>query len=487
MSLRATLHWMRRVDAIRTHDHQNLDYGRLFSLIALSLGGLMIGVDATIINVGLASIKQEMLFSASGLVWVVNAYLLTFAGFMIFLGRLADYWGHRRVFVLSVAVFTLASVGCGTATNQELLIGGRTIQGVAAAGVWVTALSQVLHLFNSPKARARALGIFGFVNTVGGSLALLLGGALTSLLNWHWIFLVNGPVGLTVLVLGMLFLPRDLPASGSRPDLNLVGALAITSSLVLALYAVVLMGSAEGDPRRACVFLLASVVVGVLFLVCEIRARTPFTPAALRRRRTLIVGVVTELLVSGALYTWYFIGSLYFELVLKWSPLRVGLAFLPATQCAAVCSLWLVSRLMGRYDKRALLITGLAIISIGLGVFSLAPVRQAYPTLLLPAMLLIGLGLGLAASPLTLIALEDVSAAETGIASGIVNTSSTFGASLGVSISVSIAASHTQRLMRLTSDDLGALNGGYHLAFVFAALSSTLAALLAVSLLRKST
>ncbi len=417
--------------------------GRWFALIVLCLGALMIVLDTTIVNVALPSIRQDLGFSETSLAWVVNAYLLTFGGFLLLGGRLGDLFGHRRLFLIGITLFTLASLACGLARTQGFLVTARAIQGLGGAVVSAVALSLIMTLFTEPAERAKAMGFFGFVAAGGGSIGVLLGGVLTNALNWHWVFLVNLPVGVAVVALSLVLLP---PGHGPAPAarLDIAGALTVTASLMLAVYAIVNSNQA-GNVATAN-------VIGVLW--------------------------------TAAMFAWFFLSALYLQLVLGYRPLEVGLAFLPANVIMAAFSLGLSAKLVTRFGIRLPLALGLLLAAVGLALFARAPVAGNFATDVLPGMILLGLGAGMAFNPVLLAALSDVAPEDSGLASGVVNTSFMMGGALGLAILASLATARTNNLVGTGLGHLAALNGGYHIAFLVAALFAACASALGAALLR---
>jgi EmrB/QacA subfamily drug resistance transporter len=453
-----------------------INRSRWLALVIVCLGNLMIVLDVTIVGVALPSIREDLGFTESSLAWVANVYLLTFGGFLLLAGRLGDLYGHRRLFLTGIAVFTLASLGCGLATSAAALITARAIQGLGAAIVSAVALSLVVTTFPEPAERAKAMGMFGFVAAGGGSIGVLLGGVMTDLLNWHWIFLVNVPIGGAVFVLSRLVLPGAADLAKERPDV--AGAVIVTSSLTLAVFAVVNGNSVGWASARTLGLLAAAGLLFAGFVVFETRATTPLVPLRLFRLRNLSIANVVGVLWAAAMFAWFFLSALYLQLVLGYRPLEVGLAFLPANLIMAVLSVGLSARLVLRFGIRATLVTGLLLAGAGLAVFGRAPVDGGLVDVL-PAMVLLGLGAGMAFNPLLLAAMKDVDPAEAGLASGIVNTSFMMGGALGLAVLASIAAARTAAS---SEAPLAALTGGYHAAFAVGALFAFVAALLSAAL-----
>ncbi|MEO5576197.1 MAG: DHA2 family efflux MFS transporter permease subunit [Gaiellaceae bacterium] len=450
---------------------------RWLALYVLCLGDLMIVLDVTIVGVALPSIREDLGFSETSLAWVVNAYLLTFGGFLLLGGRLGDLFGHRRLFLLGTALFTVASLACGFASSQEFLMGARAVQGLGAAVVSAVALSLMMALFTEPADRAKAMGVFGFVAAGGGSLGVLLGGILTDVLNWHWIFLVNVPVGILVVALTLKLVPAS-PGVASVGRLDIGGAVTVTASLMLAVYAIV-NGNQEGWGSAQTLGLLgAAAALLAVFVGIESRVRSPLVPLGLFRLRNVAVSNVVGILWAAAMFAWFFLSALYLQLVLGYSPLQVGLAFLPGNVIMGILSVGLSAKLVLRYGFRPPLATGLLLAAAGLLLFARAPVDGSFLVDVLPSMILLGLGAGMAFNPVLLAAMSDVEPSEAGLASGVVNTSFMMGGALGLAVLASLAASRTE------GDSLAALTTGYHAAFLVGALFAVAAAAIGASLLR---
>jgi EmrB/QacA subfamily drug resistance transporter len=455
---------------------------RWFALYVLCLGSLMIVLDATIVNVALPSIKEDLGFSKTSIAWVVNAYLLTYGGFLLLGGRLGDLFGHRRLFLLGITLFTAASLVCGLSTAQGMLIAARAVQGIGGAVASAVSLSLMMNLFTDHADRAKAMGVFGFVAAGGGSIGVLLGGILTDTINWHWIFLVNFPIGVLVYLLSLRLLPAS-QGQGSG-QLDIAGAVTVTASLMLAVYAIV-NGNAKGWTSAQTLGLLgAAVLLLALFVWIESRVSKPLVPLRIVRLRNVAVANTTGVLWAAAMFAWFFLAALYMQLVLGYTPLQVGLSFLPANLIMGTFALGLSAKLVMRFGIRKPLATGLLLATAGMALFVRAPVDGHFVTDILPSMILLGFGAGMAFNPMLLAAMGDVDPAESGVASGIVNTAFMMGGALGLAVLVSIAASRTNTLSASGHSALGALTGGYHLAFVIGAIFSASAAVIGGTLLR---
>ena len=456
--------------------------GRWLALLVLCLGDLMIVLDSTIVNVALPSIRQDLGFSESSLAWVVNAYLLTFGGFLLLGGRLGDIFGHRRLLVAGLALFTAASLACGLADSQTFLVAARAVQGLGGAVVSVVALSLVMMLFTEPAERTKAMGLIGFVMAGGGSVGVLAGGLLTDLLDWHWIFLVNIPIGVLVIVLSLALLPGGGGQGTGRLDVT--GAVTVTASLMLAVYAIVNGNTTGWASGRTLGMLAAAAALLAVFVAVEARAESPLVPLGLFRLRSVATANVVGVLWAAAMFAWFFLSALYLQLVLGYSPLQVGLAFLPANLIMGAFSLGLSAKMVMRFGIRAPLAVGLLVSGAGLVLFSRAPVDGTFVADVLPAMLLLGFGAGMAFNPVLLAAMSEVEPKDAGLASGVVNTSFMMGGALGLAVLASLAAHRTGSLLADGVDATEALNGGYQVSFLAGAVAAVAAGLIGAAFLR---
>lgn len=456
---------------------------RWWALMVLCLGVLMIVLDTTIVNVALPSIREDLHFTETSLVWVVNAYMLTFGGFLLLGGRLGDLLGHRRMFLAGLVLFTVASLACGLARGQGLLIAARAAQGLGGAVVSAVSLSLIMNLFTEAGERARAMGVYGFVCAGGGSLGVLLGGLLTSTLSWHWIFLVNIPIGVAVYALCLRLLPAARGAAGGG-RLDVAGALTVTASLMLAVYAVVNGNEAGWTSAQSLGLLGAAALLMALFLAIEARVAEPLMPLALFRLRNVATANVVGVLWAAAMFAWFFVSALYMQLVLGYDAMQVGLAFLPANLIMAAFSLGLSAKLVMRFGIRGPLATGLLLAALGLALFARAPVDGHFAADVLPGMLLLGLGAGIAFNPMLLAAMSDVEPSQSGLASGVVNTAFMMGGALGLAVLASLAAARTAALAGAGAAPVAALAGGYRVTFLAGAVIAAVAAALAAALVR---
>jgi EmrB/QacA subfamily drug resistance transporter len=454
---------------------------RWLALYVLCFGDLLIVLDSTIVNVALPSIQADLGFSESSLAWVVNAYLLTFGGFLLLGGRLSDLFGRRRLFLFGLALFTLTSLACGTAGSQEFLVVARAVQGFGGAIVSVVALSLIMTIFVEPAERAKAMGIFGFVLSGGGTAGVLLGGVLTDLFAWNWIFLVNLPIGIAVFLFTLSLFPDDRGDAKDR-NLDIGGAVTVTAAVMLATYALI-NGNQNGWTSGETLGLLAgAAALFAAFIAIEARVASPLIPLGLFRKRNIRVANVVGALMAAAMFGWFFLLALYLQRVLGYSPLEVGLAFLPTTLIMGFESIVLSDRLVMRFGIKPPLVIGLTFFSIGLLWFTQAPVDGDFVADVLPGMILMGIGGGITFNPLLLAAMGDVEPADAGLASGIVNTAFMMGGALGLAVLVAAADSRTETLRDGGDGALAALTGGYHTAFLVAAAFAAVGALLGLLL-----
>jgi EmrB/QacA subfamily drug resistance transporter len=449
---------------------------RLLAFSLVCVGVLMMVLDTTILTVALPSLLVDLHLSGVSATWALNAYMITFGGFLLLSGRLGDLYGLRRVFLTGILVFTLASLVCGFAHTQGTLVTARAVQGVGGATVSAVSLSLIMNLFPEPLERATALGIYGFIGAAGAGLGELLGGLLTQTLGWHWVFLVNLPLGLGVYGLSLGHLPHDTPAEKPR-YLDITGAIISTGSLALLVYAVTNI-SAVGWLSRETLGLLGVVALGLLlFLILETRARDPLLPLPLLQQRNFAVANGVTILWASGTFAWYVLAALYLQRVLDYDPFRVGLAFVPAELIMAVFAIGLSSRVVKRFGFREPLWLGLLLVAAGLALFARAPLGGEFVPDVLPGMVLLGLGGSMSSAPLLLGAMEGISNTESGVASGILNTSSVMGGSLGLAALASLAQVHTDALRLTGVEATAALNSGYHFGFGVGALLAAAGAL----------
>jgi EmrB/QacA subfamily drug resistance transporter len=437
---------------------------RWIALVVVCLGQLMSIVDGTIVNVALPQIQRDLHFSQSDLTWVLNGYLITFGSFLLFCGRLGDLIGRRRIFLIGVTVFTLASAVCGLAQSQGVLIAARFVQGLGGAGAVSAIVAIITAEFPLPRERTKAMSIYTLVISGGASLGLIAGGAITQLLNWHWIFYVNVPIGIATVLLGRVWIVEN-PGLGIGRDLDVLGAVLVTGALVVGAYAIVTASSDGWGSAHTLGFGTLALALLAAFVLLESRLRNPIMPLRVFAIRGLpSSGIIRGLLITGMFAT-FFIGVLYLERVRGYGVLETGLAFLPQTLLLAVLSLGPIAWLVNRFGPRRPLIFGLLCCGAGLLILSNAgPDTTYFPTLVL-AFMLIGIGAGMAFMPLLTIAMSEVPPADAGLASGIINTSLQVSAAIGVAVMGTVSTDHTRTLLSRGVGLQDALMAGYHLAF----------------------
>jgi EmrB/QacA subfamily drug resistance transporter len=430
----------------------------------------MIVLDGTIVTVALPTIQDDLDFTQSGLSWVVNAYLIGFGGLLLLAGRFGDLFGRRRLFIIGLAVFTGASAVCGASTEPWMLVAARAVQGVGGAIMAAVAFAIVIATFTDERDRARALGIWAFVASGGGSLGVLLGGVLTASFSWHWIFLVNLPIGVAVLVLSRRLLDPDPPIH-ERPKVDVPGAVILVTGLALAVYAIA--GAAErGWTDPVTLGLLAlGVALLLVFVALERRGDHPLIPFSLFRVRSFTVANAISVLVVMGMFGWFFFAALYLQRVAGLSTLQTGLAFLPATLMMGVLSIGLSARIAMRIGHRRAFCIGLGLSSIGLLLFARAPEDASFLVDILPGQLMLGVGLGIAFMPLFMIMMSEVPPELAGLGSGVLQTVQQFGGALGLALLTALAGSRTSALEQDGAGATEALVGGYHLTFLLGGLA----------------
>ena len=460
---------------------------RWLALAVLCAATMMIILDGTIVTVALPAIQRDLGFSSSGLAWVVNAYLIAFGGLLLLAGRLGDLIGGKRVFLAGLAVFVVASLACGVSGSQPMLIAARFVQGAGGALASAVSLGMIVRLFPEPPLRARALGVYSFTGAGGASVGLVLGGVLTQALSWHWIFFVNAPVGAVAIVAGWLLLAGE-PGTGPRAlrkGTDAAGALLATAGLMTAVYAIVqTSGYGWGSARTLGTGAIAAVLLAAFFARQRL-ARTPLLPFRIFQSRNVAAANVVQALTVAAAFGFQVLIPQYMQRVLGYGAAEAGVGMLPAAVVIGALSAGLSARLIGRFGPRSMLVAGLASIVIGLALLTRLPVAGSYPVHLLPTMLLLG-GFGLAFPAMITLAMSGVPDADTGVASGLVNTTQQVGAALGVAALSTVAASRAGHLIAAGRPAADALTGGYHVAFGTGAGLAAAALVLAAVLLRRS-
>ncbi len=463
-------------------ENKNNNNIRWLALVVLCLGTLMEVLDTTIVNVALPSIRTDLNFTESSLAWVINAYMLTFGGFLLLGGRLGDLYGNRKLFLIGISLFTIASLACGLAQSQEILIIARAFQGLGGAITAAVSLSLLMTLFTDEGERAKAMGYFGFVAAGGGSVGVLLGGVLTNSFDWHWNFLINIPIGILVLILSWKLLPKTKTELTHR-HLDLAGSFTVTTGLLIAVYAIVNGNQIGWTSAQTLILLLISAIILSIFIWIESHVKAPLMPLRMFKNRNLTVSNLIGILWAASMFAWFFLSSLYLQLVLNYNPLQVGLAFLPANLIMAAFSLGLSAKTVIKFGIKNPLSIGLGLAALGLLLFVRSPVNGNFLIDVLPNMILLGIGGGLAFNPVLLAAMNGIKPEESGLASGLVNTSFMMGGSLGLAILASLAGSQTISAIALGSTQAEALTQGYHAAFLVGSIFAFTASFLGAKFL----
>ena len=459
------------------------DRSRWIALVVLCTGMLMIILDSAIVNVALPPIQSDLGFSQSSLAWVVNGYLIPFGGLLLLAGRLGDLIGRRTIFLAGLVVFTSASLVCGLAGSQEVLIGARLVQGAGGALTSSVILGIIITMFTEPGEQAKAIGVFSFVASAGASIGLLAGGFLTQGIDWHWIFFVNVPIGVATGLLALRYVRRD-EGIGLHAGADVAGGVLVTSSLMLGVYTILETANyGWGSPRTLGLGALALALLAA-FVVRESRTANPLVPLDIFRSREIAGANLVQVLTVAGIFGMFFLGVLYLERVLGYGPIETGLAFLPVSTLIGILSLGFSARLSQRYGPVPVLLPGLALIAIGLIAFARVPVDGSYVSDLLPVMIPLGLGAGLFFPALTTLAVSGVAPDEAGLASGLVNTSLQVGGSIGLAVLATLAATRSDDLLANGDPTASALTGGYHYAFVVAAGLVVAAIVVALTVLR---
>ncbi len=456
---------------------------RWISLIVLCVGMLMIVLDTTVVNVALPSIQSDLGFTQSGLAWVINAYLIAFGGLLLLAGRLGDLIGSKRVFIAGLIGFTLASLLCGVAWSREVLVAARFVQGVGGAMASSVILAMIVTMFEQPHERARALSIFSFTASAGGSIGLLLGGTLTQLVNWHWVFLVNVPIGIAAVIFARRVL-NDSSGIGLREGADAVGAALITSSLMLAVYTVVEIPTAGAASAQTLICGIAATVLFAAFIVRQATASKPLVPLHVFASRNLSGSNILQLLLVAGMFGFFFLDSLYLRRVYGYDAVATGLAFLPVTIAIGALSLGWSAQLSMRFGARAMIIAGVGVAAVGLAIFSLTPITGSYLTTTFPAMVLLGVGMGVSFPPVMIFAMSSATPSDSGLISGIINTTAQVGGAFGLAVLATLSEARTKTLLASGDANTLALAGGYHLAFAVAAACLAAAAVVAATVLR---
>jgi EmrB/QacA subfamily drug resistance transporter len=465
-------------------DHS--DRARWVALVVLCVGFLMIVLDQTIVNVALPSIQDDLGFSQSSLAWVVNAYLIAFGGLLLLAGRLGDLIGRKRIFLAGLAVFTIASLLCGVAQSQEMLIGARFLQGAGGAMTAAVILGMIVTMFPEPREQAKAIGVYSFVASAGASIGLLAGGVLTEAINWHWIFFVNLPIGVATALVAARLLDRE-EGIGLGRGADALGAVLVTGALMLLVYTIVKASDyGWGSPQTLGLGATALALL-IAFIARQARTANPLVPLHIFRSRIVSGANLVQALMVAGLFGIFFLGSLYLQRVLGYGAIEIGLAFLPVALLIGAFSLSLSARLSTRFGARATLLSGLALIVAGLAFFTRAPVDASYLSDVLPVMVLLGIGAGLSFPALMTLAMSGATRTDSGLASGLVNTTQQVGGALGLAVLATLSTTRTDALLDSGESASSALTSGYQLAFIIATGLVLAAIGLALALLRPET
>ncbi len=462
------------------------DRSRWIALGVLCTGMLMIVLDMTIVNVALPSIQADLGFSQSSLAWVVNAYLIAFAGLLLLAGRLGDLAGRSKVFMAGLGVFTVASLLCGLAANQEMLVAARFLQGIGGALTSAVILGMIVTMFPDPREQARAIGIFAFVASAGAAVGLLAGGILTEILNWHWIFFVNLPIGAVTAVAARRMIGPERGA-GLRAGADVPGALLITAAMMLGVFTIVDPAAQEGWLAGKTLGLGAcSLVLLGAFILRQRTARTPLVALRIFSAPNVTGANLVQVLGTAGMFGMFFLGSLYLRRILGYDPLQIGLAFLPVAVVMGTLSVRYTDRLVMRFGARMTMLSGLGLIAAALALFAVAPAGGGgYLSHIFPVVVLAGTGAGLCFPALMALAMSSATPQDAGLASGLVNTTAQIGGALGLAVLATVSASRSKTLIALHHPAAVALTGGYHLAFWIACGLVITAAGIAAAMLRQ--
>jgi EmrB/QacA subfamily drug resistance transporter len=444
---------------------------------------MMVIIDNTVVNVALPTIQRDLGFNPAGLAWVVDAYLITFGGFLLLGGRMGDLLGRKRVLLTGLALFTAASLLCGLSSSQGELVAGRFVQGVGAAVVSATSLGLIVTLYPEPRERVKAMAVYAFVAVSGGSIGLLVGGSVVEALNWHWIFFINLPVGVVALLASWAWVDDHI-GLGLRQGADVGGALLITLAPMLAVYGLVTVDQHGWTASTTLGSLGGAAILAAGFVVLESRLRTPLIRLGLLRNRNLAISDLIRGLFGVGTFGLFFLGVLYFQKVRGYSPVATGLAYLPMTLVSSTLSLFVTARLMGRIGAKATLALGLALFATGLAIFTQVPVHGSYVAHVLPGLAIGGLGGGLISAPNITLGLSGVQAADTGLASGLISVALQLGAAIGVAVLATLSSTRTNHLSSAGVGVRQALTNGYRLGFIVAT-ACVVAALGLTTLLRE--
>ena len=457
---------------------------RWIALYVLCAGMLMIVLDATVVNVALPAIQDDLGFSRSGLAWVVNAYLIAFGGLLLLAGRVGDLVSRRGVFLVGLGVFTAASLLCGLAQSQGMLVGARFLQGAGGAMTSAVILGMIVTMFPEPREQAKAIGVFAFVASAGGAVGLLVGGVLTQAISWHWIFFVNVPIGIATAALAGRLIEAD-EGIGFGDGADVPGAVLITGSLMLGVYTIVEPAAELGwGAGRTLALGAVSLVLLAAFVAREATARSPLVPLRIFRSRNVTGANLIQVLSVAGMFGMFFLGALYLQRILQYDALETGLAFLPVTILMGTLSVRYTDRLVMRFGARPLVLVGLALFMGGLALFTRAPVGGEYVAHVLPVMVLLGVGAGLCFPALMTLAMSGATPSDAGLASGLISTTAQVGGALGLAVLATLSATRSNDLIGAGEPAAAALTSGYHLAFGIGAALVAVAIAVAVTVLK---
>jgi EmrB/QacA subfamily drug resistance transporter len=464
---------------------ETTDRSRWIALYVLCASVLMIVLDVTVVNVALPSIQDDLGFTQSSLAWVVNAYLISFGGLLLLAGRFGDILGRKRIFMAGLVLFTAASLLCGASQSQGMLVAARFIQGIGGAMTSAVTLGMIVTMFPAPREQAKAMGVFAFVASAGGTVGLLAGGVLTQAINWHWIFFVNLPVGIATGVLASRLVKND-KGIGFGDGADAAGAVLITSALMLGVYTIVKPAADYGwGSGRTLAFGAGSLALLAAFIVREARIANPLVPLRIFRSRNVSGANIIQALLVAGMFALFFMGALYMQRVLGYDALQIGFAFLPATLIMGTLSLRYSERLIMRFGARQVLLPGMVVVAVGLALFTRVPVDGVYVRDILPVMVLLAFGIGVSFPALITLAMSGATQEDAGLASGLVNTTAQVGGALGLAVLATLSTSRTAHLRADGHSVASSLVGGYHLAFIIGAVLVVAAIVVGLTVLEK--
>jgi EmrB/QacA subfamily drug resistance transporter len=459
---------IQEVGVIPQEENAAGDRRRWIALVVVCLAMFMNALDGSIVNVALPNIQKSLGFSQSNLTWVVDAYLISFGSFLLLAGRLGDLIGRKKVFLAGVALFVVASIACGAADSQAMLIAARFIQGIGGALSASVIVAIIVTEFPSPLERGKAMSAYVFVAVGGGSVGLLAGGILTQFLSWHWIFFVNVPIGIATLILGRFLIVENV-GLGIKRGVDWVGSSLITLSVMVAIYGVVTATNYGWLSAHTLGIIGLAIAMFVFFIVLESRLANPIMPLRILKLRTLTGSAAVRGLLITGMFSTFFIGALYFERVLGYSPIKTGLAFLPQAVVMAVLSTGVTAKLVDRFGAKVVMYPGMAMAAVGLVLLAAAGQHASYFPQIFVAFFLVGAGAGLSFMPLLQIGMSEVPSEDAGLGSGVVNVSQQMAGAIGLAFLSTIAANQTKSLIASGHSVIHSLTVGYQVALYIAA------------------